>query len=493
MSLKLLGKNTVIYAIGNIGTRAAAFLLIPLYIHALSMADFGLLATLQVTIRIIAVLIGGGMRTALVRFAKEYETKGCLSALLGTSIAVNLLSSVVISAVALWLFRPLFESILHTSDVYAYVALSCGAALAHAMNIHITSYFRARQQAIRFMIVGIATAALLFVLTFLLIYVFPFGVSGALVAFILANAIVFLGVCACVSWKIGMRISGSLMPKLFRFGVPQICSQCTELVVASVGVYLLSYYAGLEAVAVYSLGYKLALILVITTISPFSLAFEPYVFSNRERLDHKTLIARSLTYMVLAVVFVSFGLLVATRILLPKIAPPEYASAFLVVLLLIPGMTFMGVCYFGQTILNAMNRTRVIGIASLITAGFSFVTNFALINYFHWYGAVLSFNASFILFGLILTMIALKRSSITLERRRLIYLVFLFLSLMLTLFALREFPIIRFLVIGLLAVVLGMLLLLQYDFFHKDEKLVVRQLAARFCSKFGGLACRHIA
>jgi O-antigen/teichoic acid export membrane protein len=297
----------------------------------------------------------------------------------------------------------------------------------------------------------------------------------------MANALVFLGICVCVAWKIGIRVSRSLMPELMRFGFPQICSQSTELVMSSIGVYLLNYFAGLEVVAVYSLGYKLAQILVITAISPFSLAFEPYVFSNRERLDHKTLIARSLTYMVLAVVFASFGLLMATRIMLPKIAPPEYASTFLVVLMLIPGMAFMGVCYFGQTILNAMNRTRVIGIASLSVVSFSCLINFLLIRQFNWYGAVLSFDASFILLGLILTAFALKHSSIPLERKRVVYLGILLTLLMMTLFVLRELPMVRFIVIGVLVVFLSILLLLYYGFFHNDEKLVVRQLAAKLC------------
>ena len=104
------------------------------------------------------------------------------------------------------------------------------------------------------------------------------------------------------------------------------------------------------------LGYKLALILIITTISPFSLAFEPYIFSNRDKLEHRTLISRSLTYMVLAAVLASSCLLVLIRFLLPRIAPPEYGSAFLVILMLVPGIIFMGVYYYGQALLNAMNK-----------------------------------------------------------------------------------------------------------------------------------------
>ena len=277
----------------------------------------------------------------------------------------------------------------------------------------------------------------------------------------------------------GLRVSWVLVPRLLRFGFPQICSQCTEMVIASIGVYMLSYFAGLEAVAIYSLGYKLAVILLITTITPFSMAFEPYVFSNQDRLSHKTIIARSLTYMILAVVFASCCLVVAIRILLPKIAPPEYADAFLVVLLLIPGMIFLGVYYFGQAILNAMNRTRIIGITSVASASVSILLNGLLIHRFHWYGAVIAFDVSFILLGASLAIIGLKHSSIAPEWRRLFSLAGLLTCLLLALFSLHELSVVRFTLTALLVVILGFLLLLHYGFFYSDEKLVVRRLVTR--------------
>ena len=73
MSLKKLGENTAIYAIGNVGLRAASFLLIPLYTHTLSVADYGLLATLLITIQLMLIVMNMGMRTTLVRFLKEHE------------------------------------------------------------------------------------------------------------------------------------------------------------------------------------------------------------------------------------------------------------------------------------------------------------------------------------------------------------------------------------------------------------------------------------
>jgi O-antigen/teichoic acid export membrane protein len=481
MSLRFLSTNAAIYAVGNIGARAAIFLLIPLYTHCLSVADFGLLATLQLTIQILGVLMMGGMSTTLLRFATEYEAEGRLNTLLGTSILMILLNVLVLTAGTVLLLPWLFCQVLHTPEVRSYVGLACGAAAAQSLNFHIMSYYRARQDALRYMITGISSAVLLVGVTFVMVSVLRRGVGGALIAMILANMAVFLVVLAGTVRGTGLRVSASLVGGLLRFGVPQVCSQSSEMAIGAAGVYFLSYFHGLETVAVYSLGNKLAIILMITTISPFSMAFEPYAFSSTDKPDRKPLIARSLTYLVLAAVFASACLLVGIRILLPKIAPPEYASAFVVVLLLIPGMVFTGIYYFGQALLNATHRTGVVGVVSTAVAVLSVALNYLLIRRFGWQGAVLAFDVCSILLGSALTAAGVKHFHLTLEWKRVCVGTGLLVALLLAFFAIRELPILRFTLVCGLSMLLGVLLLLRYDFFHTDEKLLARRLAARLC------------
>jgi len=481
MSLRFLSTNAAIYAVGNIGARAAIFLLIPLYTHSLSVADFGLLATLQLTIQILGVLIMGGMSTTLLRFATEYEAQGRLNALLGTSILMILLNALAVAGVTVLLLPWLFSQVLHTPDVRSYVGLACGAATAQSLNYHVMSYYRARQNALRYMITGILTAVLLVGVTFVMVCWLKLGVGGALTAMILANTTVFLAVLAGTARATGLRILPSLIAKLLRFGVPQVCSQSAEMVIGAVGIYFLSYFHGLETVAVYSLGNKLAIILTITTISPFSLAFEPYAFSSVDKPDRRPLIARSLTYLVLAAAFMSACLLVGIRILLPKIAPPEYASAFVVVLMLIPGITFTGIYYFGQALLNATQRTRVVGVVSTVVAILSLALNCVLIRGFGWQGAVLAFDLCSILLGSALTAAGIKHFHLTIEWKRVCIGTALLAALLAASFAIRGLPVLRFTLVCVLTMTLGVLLLLRYDFFHTDEKLLARRLAAKLC------------
>lgn len=73
MELRTLGRNAAIYAIGNIGMRAASLILIPMYAHLLTQMDFGLLYTVLFTVRIMLALSNVGTHESLTRFAAEAD------------------------------------------------------------------------------------------------------------------------------------------------------------------------------------------------------------------------------------------------------------------------------------------------------------------------------------------------------------------------------------------------------------------------------------
>ena len=162
MNLKLFGKNTIIYAIGNIGLRASAFLLIPLYTHYLSVKDYGLLATLQITIQIMLIVMSLGVRTGLVRFTREYEEIKLIKDLLGTSTFINFLGGIIVTTISMSFLTPFFRSVLHSQHVHNFIFLVCCSALAQSLSVHIMSYYRAKNESLKFMITGVLSAIFLF-------------------------------------------------------------------------------------------------------------------------------------------------------------------------------------------------------------------------------------------------------------------------------------------------------------------------------------------
>ncbi len=192
MDLKLFGKNAVIYAIGNVGLRGASFLLIPLYTHFLSVSDYGLLATLLITIQIMVIFMNLGMRTCLVRFTKEYEDNKQVENLLGTTTFIIFVGGLIVTSISFLFLLPFFRSVLHTDNVHKYLILLCCASLVQSSSTHIMSYYRARNEALKFMIISISAAAILFIANIILLCVFNLGIIGVLSALITTYTVISL-------------------------------------------------------------------------------------------------------------------------------------------------------------------------------------------------------------------------------------------------------------------------------------------------------------
>ena len=269
MNLKLVGKNTVIYGIGNIGLRASAFLLIPLYTHTLSISEYGLLATLLLTVQLMVIVMSAGMRTSFLRFVEEYRAGNLIGHLLGSSLLINVIAGIIVAGATLIFLESFFCAILHVDHVTEYLALTSCAALFQTLSLHLMTYYQANNNALKFTLVGASAALLLFITNLILLLIFQLGIKGALIANIVTyNAVLLFLLFDILFKKTGIAISFTMIPKLLRFGCPLIFSMLGQIIMGSSSIYFLSHWEGLEVVAIYSLGYKLATVVGMVLTLP---------------------------------------------------------------------------------------------------------------------------------------------------------------------------------------------------------------------------------
>jgi O-antigen/teichoic acid export membrane protein len=476
MNLRLFGKNTIVYAIGNMGLRAASFLLIPLYAHSLLLEDYGKLMTLMLSIQLMLIIMNCGMRPALVRFAIQHEREGRLSDLMGTSSLINLLIGLLVTGASLTVLLPLYEKVLHSDDVVLLVGMACCVSLFQSLSILLMSYYRAQNEAMKFMVVGIAAAGMLLVTSYVFIVVMQLGLFGALLAKTITYAVVLFVLSVQVLKKTRMTISPSLVPELLWFGCPLALAMCGHLIIGGASLYFLSLLQGLRAVAVYSLGYKLAQVMTMLIILPFHLSFQPMICANLDSPDVRKNTARVFTYLALAMALAAFAILFGARLLLPLIAPPEYSSAYLVILLLLPGMAFYGFSSFGECLLNVARKTHVTGCTIAAVTVISLGLNSLLVQVMGWPGAVLATNISYGLSGLALLVAGLREFPIPIEWKRVLIAGGLAVSFLVSFFVVRDTNLILFGVTTLTAALLLVYLLFNSGFFHGEEVLVMKDL-----------------
>lgn len=474
ITVKLIGKNTVIYAIGNVCFRFASFLLIPLYTHTLSMNEYGLLVTLLMTIQIMIVIMGLGNRSAFIRFASEYERKNLMRDLLGSCILINMAGGAIVTSISVLFLLPFFRRILHTDHVIQYIALACFVAMAQSLSIHILSYYRARNEGLKFML-GSGTAALLLIITnFVFLMILRKGVIGALIAQIISFGAIWVVVFFKVISKTGIGVSKQLIGKLVKFGFPLVFAMSGDYITDLSAFFLLSYFGSLEQVAIYSLGYKIAQISIMVLILPFHLAYEPFVYANITAQGIRTTISKLMTYLMLCFVFVAFGITFVSRGLLPLIGPPEYSSAYPVIFLMLPAIAFRGMYYVGESLLHIKNKTYVTATTVSVLTMLSVILNYLLIPQFGMYGAIFVFSFTIISIAVLLMILGVKVFPIPLEFKRLTIAFALLLSFLFLVFFLSKTNVYVYYSILPIVACACIVFLYFWDFFDDKEKSAIK-------------------
>jgi O-antigen/teichoic acid export membrane protein len=488
----LFGKNAVIYAIGTTGLRLSGFILIPVYTHFLPLNEYGLLATLLITINFMVTVMDLSLRSGLMRFVTEYKSKGKLKYLLGSLLMLNIICGLVVTANVFLFLKPVFISVLHTQDVTKYMVLASLASMVQSVSINILSYYRAENAGMRYMITNLSVAVILILSNYLLFILLNAGIEGAIFAYIISYGSVGLITALMVYSKTGIGISGEALKQLFRYSAPLIFATSGFSIMDTTAAYFLSFYTNLEQVGIYNLGSRLSQITSMVIILPFQLAYEPFLFANLDKPDIKEMVSKLATYILLAFTVVASIIVFIFRDLISVIAPPEYFSAYYIIFFLLPGATFSGFFYIGQSLIHIKTKTHITGITVAAFSILSVSLNYFLIRYYGMTGMILTYNIIWVSIALIIMKAGLKAFPVKLEKKRLAILSVTLVLILSFVYLMHDTS--NYLYYSLIPALFLLVLLSYYygGFFDSREKQFINKIVEKVSGLFGFLKQRTV-
>lgn len=218
--LKDLLKHSSIYAAGQILTRLASVLLLPLYTNCLSPADYGVVGMLDTTAAILSLMIGGGMVAAVTRFHFERPTEEDHDRTWWTGLTWVAFASVVVLT-PLWLGRQTLVSVTLPHGVsngeWLYT-LTLATILVQLVGYLVDGYLRVLKWSGVFVSISLCRLLLNIGLNVWFLVGMKYGVEGLLMGNLLASiahTVVLLGVFVCTRGP--YQFSLSLAKKLLRF------------------------------------------------------------------------------------------------------------------------------------------------------------------------------------------------------------------------------------------------------------------------------------
>lgn len=377
---KRLVNNTLIFAIGNFGSKILTFLIVPLYTYYLTPEEYGTIDLLITTIAFVLPFLTLQFQEATMRFlaAGEIDRKTAVS---------NSMLIYVGGAVLLIALYPLYTRFF--SSVYALLFLVL--LLAQSYNCIFAMVLRAGGQTVAYSLNGVIITFVTVALNFVFVVGCRMGVYGYFISLILAHAAASVQstfvakVFQNLSWR---YVDAASLREMLKYCIPVIPNALMWRIMSIGDKYIILYFLGAASNGLYSIAMKIPTILAeLFTI--FMQAWQLSAIEENQAKDQGEFHSN-----VFAVVS-AFGLLCAScmiafvRPVFALLISDEFFEAWRYVPLL--GIATVVSCFasFSGTVYVITKNTKKSFITTVFGAVMNLAFNFLLVKKLKLYGVAI--------------------------------------------------------------------------------------------------------
>jgi len=404
--LKRLFRHGSVYLLGNILNRVGAFLLLPLYTTYLTVHEYGILEILYSTTAIISVVFAAGMSHTTLRFYYEYEKQSDRNAVITTNFALVIIFS-TLGALALHTARfGLSEFLFDTTDYADAIDLVLLIMVLELSTEIGFAYLRAREQSLFYVLLSLSRLVIQISLSIYFVSRLHMGVQGVLSANLASVALGWMAVTGYSLYRCGITLHLGKIPAMLRYSIPVALTAMIGTAAFNADRFLLKEMMSLEAVGLYGLSLKFALLLMFLVAEPFFRAYGPFRFSIIHQENARDIQALVVHYLLVGAIFVSLGISLLMPEVLRLVSSPAYVSAYLYTPFLLLGVIVSAIAYCFETGILYKKKPKYISYISIVGLFVKVGLNIALIPVFGLYGAAIAFLLSNILHATLINVVS---------------------------------------------------------------------------------------
>lgn len=392
-SYKKLISNTIVFALGNLGTKLITFFLIPLYTYNLTTSEYGLTDLITTTVSLLLPVFTLSIFEAVLRFVmdKDYDNKVILN---------NALFVFFIGFIILIITLPFFEQLLPFGK---YLLYFLGVLFAQALQIGLGQYVRGQGKVRLFAVNGIINALVIFLSNLVFLVWFNFGITGYLLSYILGYNIssLFLISFGQLLGDINLKkVNITVLKEMLRYSIPLIPNSLMWWIINSSNRYVITNFLGLSANGIFAVSSKIPSLLNIA----YSIFFQAWQMSAIEEFESKD---KSNFYSNVFNIFSFIMILAASvivfllKIIINIIAEKSYFDSWKYVPFLLLGVLFSSFSGFLGTNYIAAKKTIGVFKSSAIGAIVNIVALFILVPLIGINGASVATMMSFFIMWII--------------------------------------------------------------------------------------------
>lgn len=383
---KKLFSNSLLFTIGNLGSKFITFIMLPLYTYKLNVNEFGITDLVQTTAGLLVPIVYLCIYDAVLRFSMEEEENAKQILSIAFFVASITSSIVFIGALILSFFKINYAM---------YVGL---IIILQGFQIIFSQFCKAIGKIQKFAINGILLTLLTAIFNIVFLVIFNWGVSGFFISIILAN---FLSIIYLVkSIQFFGNIDFNLLNKqklseLLSFSIPLIPNSIAWWVTNTASRYFILFFLGTSANGIFAIANKIpSLLTLINSVFYQSWqlsSVEEYKSSTKDKFYTDVFNAYS------AVLFVStMSILFFIKPILNILVTKSFYSAWRYVPFLMLTVVYSSLSSFlGQNYIVAKNTNKIFS-TTILGAIINVVFNLILIPIIGLDGAGISSSLSFL-------------------------------------------------------------------------------------------------
>lgn len=304
--MKELFKNGMIYGITSSLQNVLSFILLPLLTIYYTPAEFGIYSIVLLAGTLANAIFYLGAGSALGRFYFDIDTDCYKRQIVSTSLFITLIGAVILVILS-FLFKIKLSRILFNSEVYSTHLFFAfvGTAFGFLLNI-LTLMLRYEKRAKAFMLISISGVILNFLITYILLVKFNYGILAPILGTMLSNIVFFFILFFNTFGFIIGKIQFKLIHSLLNFGLQSSITGICFFLLDWIDRLIIKEMLPMSEVGIYSLGYRLGSIVNVLLIIPFGLIWAPTRMEYFKNKDYDFFVSKVVSYFFLIGFFVVF-------------------------------------------------------------------------------------------------------------------------------------------------------------------------------------------
>ena len=409
--LLALGKQTLIYGLGNVAVQAVGLLTLPVFARVFSEAEYGVLELATVTLAALVIIADVGLASASQRSWFDYTDEQHLQrrVVMSTALIVSLVVSGTVCAALVLAREPVSEWLFDGQQYTTVVVLLAVALPLTILAQLLRELMRLRFRAWNYMISAALGAAITGFLGVGAVLFLDAGLDGVLWGIVVgASAAALYGVVV-VRADLGASVSSGELRTMLAFGLPLVPAALAVWALTFIDRIMLGQLSNLAEVGEYAVANRVAMPLLFA-VAAFVTAFSPFILAahSEDPGTEKQIRARVLIYLTAGLVLVALALSLFAREII-EIVAPQFDDSYRATGLVAAGLVAFGISTVTMTGLTIARRTGHVAVAAAVAAAINIGLNLLLIPPWGMIGAA---TASLVAYTVLATLYHLQAQRI---------------------------------------------------------------------------------